>query len=51
MIWGKKATTDEARPDAARDVDQQPNPREKLPSELQQIVDRDDGFFDDVYSS
>lgn len=51
MIWGKKATTNEARPEQLLDVDQQAGPREKLPSELQQIVDRDDGFFDDVYSS
>lgn len=29
---------------------EKPLRREKLPQELQNIVDRDDGFFEDMYS-
>ncbi|RAL13689.1 mitochondrial fission process 1 family protein [Aspergillus homomorphus CBS 101889] len=44
MIWGKKE-------DKAPEVVQQPIPREKLPDQLQKLVDHDDGFYDDIYSS
>ncbi|PWY66852.1 hypothetical protein BO94DRAFT_579653 [Aspergillus sclerotioniger CBS 115572] len=30
---------------------QEPIPREKLPPQLQKLADRDDGFYDDIYSS
>ncbi|GIK07848.1 hypothetical protein Aspvir_003517 [Aspergillus viridinutans] len=43
MFWRKHH--DEAPTDTA----QQPIPREKLPAQLQKIVDQDDGFYDDIY--
>ncbi|GFF27886.1 uncharacterized protein R740 [Aspergillus udagawae] len=44
MFW-RKHHHDEPPTDTA----QQPIPREKLPAQLQEIVDQDDGFYDDIY--
>ncbi|RHZ69282.1 hypothetical protein CDV55_107587 [Aspergillus turcosus] len=45
MLWRKHR--DETPADTG--TPQQPIPREKLPAHLQQIVDQDDGFYDDIY--
>ncbi|KAF4285690.1 hypothetical protein KXW98_003277 [Aspergillus fumigatus] len=45
MFWGKRDHRDET----PTDTPQQPIPREKLPAQLQKIVDQDDGFYDDIY--
>lgn len=37
---------DEPRPDSLN----KPVPREKLPKDLQQLVDRDDDYYDELYS-
>ncbi|PIG79399.1 hypothetical protein AARAC_007635 [Aspergillus arachidicola] len=43
MLWGS--------PSKPEDSPEKPIPREKLPPQLQQLVDHDDGFYDDIYSS
>ncbi|KAI9933460.1 hypothetical protein ASPWEDRAFT_43276 [Aspergillus wentii DTO 134E9] len=43
MLWG-------SHQDEAAASSQKPVPRQKLPSSLQKLVDRDDSFYDDVYS-
>lgn len=43
MLWGS--------PSKPEDSSEKPIPREKLPPQLQQLVDHDDGFYDDIYSS
>ncbi|KAH8430273.1 mitochondrial fission process 1 family protein [Aspergillus melleus] len=45
MFWGSRK--EEETPEVAH----QPIPRSKLPPQLQQLVDRDDAFYDDIYSS
>ncbi|EAW13388.1 uncharacterized protein ACLA_054350 [Aspergillus clavatus NRRL 1] len=50
MFWGKKHDEAEAQPaDAAEQL--KVIPRGKLPPQLQQMVDQDDGLYDDLYSS
>ncbi|PWY64063.1 hypothetical protein BO70DRAFT_347235 [Aspergillus heteromorphus CBS 117.55] len=46
MFWGKQHKEDKATPEA----DEQPIPRSKLPAALQTLADRDDDFYDDIYS-
>lgn len=41
MFWNSH---DEQSPDVAQ------QPREKLPPQLQKLVDRDDSFYDDIYT-
>lgn len=36
-------------PEGAPSTTTQHLPREKLPKDLQQLVDKDDGFFDELY--
>ncbi|KAE8387603.1 mitochondrial 18 KDa protein-domain-containing protein [Aspergillus alliaceus] len=43
MVWGSNPKRD--------DSPEEPIPREKLPPQLQKLVDHDDGFYDDIYSS
>ncbi|KAF7167638.1 hypothetical protein CNMCM5623_000911 [Aspergillus felis] len=43
MFWRKH------HDETPADTPQQPIPREKLPAQLQKIVDEDDGFYDDIY--
>ncbi|KAE8403521.1 mitochondrial 18 KDa protein-domain-containing protein [Aspergillus pseudonomiae] len=43
MLWGSQSQPE--------DSPEKPIPREKLPPQLQQLVDHDDGFYDDIYSS
>ncbi|KAE8373763.1 mitochondrial 18 KDa protein-domain-containing protein [Aspergillus bertholletiae] len=43
MLWGSSRSQPEDSPE-------QPIPREKLPPQLQQLVDHDEGFYDDIYS-
>ncbi|GAD94384.1 conserved hypothetical protein [Paecilomyces variotii No. 5] len=54
MFWGSRKSDDDGIPhvrDEPRpDFSKQPIPREKLPPKLQQLVDRDDSFFDEIYS-
>lgn len=54
MFWGTRKSDDDGIPhvrDEPRpDFSKQPLPREKLPPKLQQLVDRDDSFFDEIYS-
>ncbi|OGM40947.1 hypothetical protein ABOM_010497 [Aspergillus bombycis] len=42
MLWGSQPKPE--------DSPEKPIPREKLPPQLQQLVDHDDGFYDDIYS-
>lgn len=44
MFWGPRK--DEELPEETP----KPHPRSKLPPQLQQMVDRDDAFYDDIYS-
>ncbi|KAE8151827.1 mitochondrial 18 KDa protein-domain-containing protein [Aspergillus avenaceus] len=43
MFWGSHS-------DDNAEVTHEPLPRQKLPPQLQKLVDRDDGFYDDIYS-
>ncbi|KAF5856868.1 hypothetical protein ETB97_006621 [Aspergillus alliaceus] len=43
MVWGSNPKRDNSP--------EEPIPREKLPPQLQKLVDHDDGFYDDIYSS
>ncbi|KAE8131237.1 mitochondrial 18 KDa protein-domain-containing protein [Aspergillus pseudotamarii] len=43
MLWGSQSKQE--------DSPEKPIPREKLPPQLQQLVDHDEGFYDDIYSS
>ncbi|KAI9044256.1 mitochondrial fission process 1 family protein [Aspergillus affinis] len=45
MFWGSR------KEEETPEVDQKPISRSKLPPQLQQLVDRDDAFYDDIYSS
>jgi hypothetical protein len=48
MVWGRKP---EASTPAETEADNSPlPPRQSLPQKLQQIVDREDDFYDDLYS-
>lgn len=44
MFWGSP------KQDDTPEVEHKPMPRSKLPPQLQQLVDRDDAFYDDIYS-
>ncbi|KAJ5156783.1 hypothetical protein N7492_009586 [Penicillium capsulatum] len=46
MVWGRRQQNDAPQPDM-----DQPVTRAKLPTKLQQLVDYDDDFYDDLYSS
>jgi fission process protein 1 len=56
MIWGKGSDKkddeavarlrDEPRPDFSKE----PIPREKLPRKLQKLVDREDEYYDELYT-
>ncbi|KAJ5675710.1 hypothetical protein N7462_008607 [Penicillium macrosclerotiorum] len=48
MVWGSRKQDEPQNPPPGVD---QPVAREKLPAKLQQLVDHDDDFYDDVYSS
>ncbi|KAJ9315844.1 hypothetical protein DTO271D3_3822 [Paecilomyces variotii] len=54
MFWGKRKSDDDGvahvRDEPRPDFSKQPLPREKLPPKLQQLVDREDNFFDEIYS-
>lgn len=47
MVWGGRQKNEYPQ----LDPDQPPLSRSRLPSKLQQIVDSDDDFYDDLYSS
>jgi fission process protein 1 len=44
MLWGSR------KEEAPKEAPQEPIKRGKLSPQLQKIVDRDDQFYDDVYS-
>lgn len=48
MLWGRRQSNNSQAPPS--DADQSVT-REKLPAKLQEQVDRDDGYYDDLYSS
>jgi mitochondrial fission process protein 1 len=55
MIWGSRKSDDDKsvehiRDEAHPDFSKQPLPREKLPKKLQRLVDREDDYFDELYS-
>jgi fission process protein 1 len=55
MIWGSRKSDDDKsvehiRDEAQPDLSKQPLPREKLPKKLQRLVDREDDYFDELYS-
>jgi fission process protein 1 len=47
MVWGLRQK--ETPPASPAEVDQ-PVTREKLPSKLQQLVDKEEDFYDDMYA-
>lgn len=49
-MWFRKDPDRDHPPSSGSDT-QDSVPRRKLPPQLQQLVDHDDGFYDDVYSS
>ncbi|KAJ5389465.1 uncharacterized protein N7496_000533 [Penicillium cataractarum] len=50
MVWGSRQPKDSnGSPPPDADADK-PVAREKLPTKLQQLVDREDDFYDDIYS-
>lgn len=56
MIWGSRKSDDDnrvehnTRDEPPPDFSKQPLPREKLPRKLQRLVDREDDYFDELYS-
>lgn len=55
MFWGnRKQETDDGvariRDEPRPDFSKEPLPREKLSPELQHLVDREDNFFNELYS-
>jgi len=55
MIWGSRKSDDDKgvehiRDEPHPDFSKQPLPREKLPKKLQRLVDREDDYFDELYS-
>ncbi|OJJ46396.1 hypothetical protein ASPZODRAFT_1960253 [Penicilliopsis zonata CBS 506.65] len=51
MFWGNRNKDEPSESEATANLNQTPLTREKLPPQLQSLVDRDDEFFDDVYPS
>jgi hypothetical protein len=54
MIWGTRRSDDDGvehvRKEPRPDFSKQPIPSEKLPQDLQQLVDREDDVFDELYA-
>lgn len=47
MVWGRQQDEPQSPPQELLD---KPVVREKLPTKLQQLVDHEDEFYDDLYS-